>query len=115
MQLYVINMLCLLYVYVYMQVHGNSVNVFYGINSVKYIMYSILQMGFSSDSNVKESTCNAGDSCLTPKSGRSPGEGMATHSGTLAGEFHGQRSLAGYSYKIHIAPAFKELTFSGRL
>ena len=24
-------------------------------------------------------------------------EGMTTHSGTLAGEFHGQRSLAGYS------------------
>ena len=32
-----------------------------------------------------------------PGSGRSLGEGMATHSVFLPGEFHGQRSLAGYS------------------
>ena len=60
---------------------------------------------------LKELTCNAGDSCLIPESGRSPGEGMATHSSILAREFHGQRSLAGYSYKIHIAPALRNLNF----
>ena len=32
-----------------------------------------------------------------PGLGRSLGEGMATHSVFLPGEFHGQRSLAGYS------------------
>ena len=31
-----------------------------------------------------ESACNAGDMGSTPGSGRSPGEGMATHSSTLA-------------------------------
>ena len=36
---------------------------------------------------------------------------MATHSSILAREFHGQRSLAGYSYKIHIAPALRNLNF----
>jgi len=30
-----------------------------------------------------------------PGLGRSPGEGMATHSNILAGECHGQRSLLG--------------------
>ena len=32
----------------------------------------------------KETTCNAGDLCSIPGSGRSPGEGMATHSSILA-------------------------------
>ena len=32
-------------------------------------------MGFPGSSAGKESTCNAGDPCLIPKSGRSPGEG----------------------------------------
>ena len=32
-------------------------------------------MGFPSDSNGKESACNAGDPGLIPGSGRSPGEG----------------------------------------
>ena len=45
---------------------------------------------------VKESACNAGDPGLIPGLGRSLGEEMATHSSTLAGEFHGWRSLAGY-------------------
>ena len=35
-------------------------------------------------SDGKEWTCNAGDSCLAPGLGRSPGEGMATHSRVLA-------------------------------
>ena len=46
----------------------------------------------------KESTYNAGDTSLTPGSGRSPGEVNSNpfqYSGP--GKSHGQRSLAGYS------------------
>ena len=39
-------------------------------------------MGGGSDSKV--SAYNAGDPSLIPGSGRSPGEGMATHSSTVA-------------------------------
>ena len=49
---------------------------------------------------VKNSTVSAGDirdMGLIPGSGRSPGEGMPTHLVFLPGEFHGQRSLVGYS------------------
>ena len=46
----------------------------------------------------KESTCNVGDLDSIPRSGRSPGEGMATHSQYSCLENpHGQRSLVGYS------------------
>ena len=46
---------------------------------------------------VKNLPANAGKLGSTPGSGRSPGEGMATHFIFLPGEFHGQRSLTGYS------------------
>jgi len=49
---------------------------------------------------VKNPLANAGDKRGTgsiPGSGRSLEEGMATHSSSLTGESHGQRSLAGYS------------------
>ena len=46
---------------------------------------------------VKESGCNAGDSGSIAGSGRSPEEGNGYHSSILAGEFHRQRSLEGYS------------------
>ena len=39
---------------------------------------------FSGGLDGKESTCNAGDPCLIPGLGRSPGDGMATHSSILA-------------------------------
>ena len=55
-------------------------------------------MGFSGDSDSKESACNLRDSGSIPGSGRSPGEGNDLP--TLVffpGEFHGQRSLVGYS------------------
>ena len=39
---------------------------------------------FPGGSDGKESACNAGDLGLIPESGRSPGEGMATHSNILA-------------------------------
>ena len=41
-------------------------------------------MGFPGGSEVKASACNAGNLGLIPGSGRSPGEGMATHSSILA-------------------------------
>ena len=56
-----------------------------------------LYQGFSGGSDSKESACNAGDPGLMTGSGKSPGEGMATHSSIPAGEFHGQRSMVCYS------------------
>ena len=40
--------------------------------------------GFPGGSVGKESACNAGDPGSIPGSGRSPGEGMETHSNSLA-------------------------------
>ena len=50
---------------------------------------------FLGGSDGKESACSAGDTSLIPGLGRSPGEGNGYP--VLPGEFHGQRSLAGYS------------------
>ena len=47
----------------------------------------LCSLGFAGGSGGKESVCKAGDLGLIPGSGRSPG----------LGEFHGQRSLMGYS------------------
>ena len=55
-----------------------------------------LQLGFPSGLNGKESACNAGGLGSFPGSGRSPGEWLPTPV-FLPGEFHGQRSLVGYS------------------
>ena len=76
----------------------------------------MLNEGFSSDSNGKESAYNVGDLCLIPGSGRSPGKGNGNplqYSGELARtpwRFHGQRSLLGYSPWTH-----KELDTTERL
>ena len=48
-------------------------------------------------SDGKESACNAGDPSSIPQSGRSPGEGDGYTLVFFPGEFHGQRSLVGYS------------------
>ena len=48
-------------------------------------------------SDGKESACNVGDLGLIPGLGRSPGEGNGKPPVFLPGEFHGQRSLVGYS------------------
>ena len=54
--------------------------------------------GFSGGSDGEESACSAGDTGLIPGSGRSPGEGNDDPLLVfLPGEFHGQRSLVGYS------------------
>ena len=51
---------------------------------------------FPSGSVGRESACSAGDPGLIPRSGRPLEKEMATHSGTLAGGFHGQRSGTGH-------------------
>ena len=56
--------------------------------------------GFPNGSFGKESACNAGDLCSIPWSGRFPGKEIAKEQPTpvfLPEEFHGQRSLVGYS------------------
>ena len=54
--------------------------------------------GFSGGSDSKGSACNSGDLGSIPGLGRSPGEGKGYPTPVfLPGEFHGQRSLAGYS------------------
>ena len=47
-------------------------------------LYFMVFLGFPGGSDGKESACNAGDLGSIPGSGRSPGEGMATHSRILA-------------------------------
>ena len=55
-------------------------------------------LGFPCGSGGEESACSAGDLCLIPRLGRSPGEGNSYPTPVfLPREFHGQRSLAGYS------------------
>ena len=44
----------------------------------------VLFHGFPSGLDGKESTCNAGDQGSTPGLGRSPREGITTHSSVLA-------------------------------
>ena len=55
-------------------------------------------LGFLGGSNGKESSHNAGDLGSIPGLGRFPGEGNGLLTPVfLPGEFHGQRSLEGYS------------------
>ena len=44
----------------------------------------VICFGFPGGSDGKATACNAGDLGLIPRPGRSPGEGKATHSSTLA-------------------------------
>ena len=54
-------------------------------------------MDFLGESDGKESACNSGDPGLISGSGRSPGREQLPTPVFLPGEFHGQRSLVGYS------------------
>ena len=54
-------------------------------------------MEFPGGSEVKASTCNAGDLGSIPGLGRSPGEGNGNPLQFLPGESYGRRSLVGYS------------------
>ena len=56
-----------------------------------------MYMGFPGGSMGKKSACNAGDVDLITALGRPPEEGMQPTPIFLPGEFHGQRSLVGYS------------------
>ena len=62
-----------------------------------HLKMTILTKGFSGGSDGKESAYNTGDLDSIPGSGRSPGEGNGNTPVFLPGEFHGQRSLVGYS------------------
>ena len=53
-------------------------------------------------SDGKESACNTGDPGLIPGLGRSPEEGNG-YPVFMPGEFHEQRSLAGYSQKTQLS------------
>ena len=46
--------------------------------------FTLLTLGFPDGSDGKESACNAGDLISIPGLGRSPGEGMTTHSSIFA-------------------------------
>ena len=62
------------------------------------IMMTVITMGFPSGSDNKESAYNAGDLGSVPGLGRSPGEREWLPMPVfLPGEFHGQRSLVGYT------------------
>ena len=69
---------------------------------------------FLGGSDGKESTCSAGDLGLIPGSGRSSGEGNDYPLQVfLPGEFHEQRSLAGYSpWDCKESDMAEQLTFS---
>ena len=58
---------------------------------------TVLTKGFSCGSDGKKSAYNTGDLDSIPESGRAPGEGNGNTPVFLPGEFHGQRSLVGYS------------------
>ena len=68
--------------------------------------------GFPGGSDSKESTCNLGDPGSIPGLERYSGEGNGypLHPVFLPGEFHGQKSLVGYSPWGH-----KELDMTERL
>ena len=73
--------------------------------------YTVLmvKLGFPGDSVAKNLPANAGDLGSIPESGRFPGEGNGnsdwrTLQDLLAGEFHGQRSLVGYSHGVAEEP-----------
>ena len=54
-------------------------------------------MGFPGGSDGEESSCSTGNPGSIPGSGRYPGEGNSPIPVFLPGEFHGWRSLVGYS------------------
>ena len=67
------------------------------VNSVNYLSYREI-LGFPGGSDGKESTCKVGDLGLIPGLGRCPWRRERRPTPVfLPGEFHGQRSLAGYS------------------
>ena len=72
-------------------IFSKLVHIYIYITYVCVCVYFLGQCGLDG----KESACSVEDPGLIPGSGRSPGEGNGKP--FLPGEFHGQRSLAGYS------------------
>ena len=77
-------------------------------SQLKPLHLSLLHMHSSADkfspggSDSKESACNAGDLGSIPGLGRFPGGGHGNILQLfLLGEFHGQKSLVGYSPWVH--------------
>ena len=99
---YVCSYIKQLVIYIYMYVV--CMYIYIHTHSFTYVIY--MHMGFSGYSDGKESACNVGDLGSVPGLGRFPVEGMATHSIFLPGEFHGQRTLAGYSPWDHTSQAW---------
>ena len=65
--------------------------------------------GFPGGSDGRESACNEGDLGLIPGLGRSLDKWLSTPV-LLPGEFHGQRSLAGYT--VHgVAKSWTQLSY----
>ena len=60
-------------------------------------MFSFVGEGFSGGSDAKETACNERDLGLMPEFGRSLEKGMLPTPVFLPEEFHGQRSLEGFS------------------
>ena len=87
----------------YTHTHTHTQKWFVSWKDIAYYYETI--MGFSGGSNSKESICNVGDSssilAFTRRMEDPLEKGMATHSSFLLGEFHRQRSLAGYSPWSH--------------
>ena len=75
-----------------------------------------VSLGFPGSLNGKESTFNAADLGSILVSGRSPGEGSPGVQATpvfLPGEFHGQRSLSGYTvHEVEESDTTEQLSLS---
>ena len=71
----------------------------------------IFTWDFPGGTDGKESACSVGDPGLSPESERFPAEGNCNLLPVfLPGEFHGQRSLAGYSLWSHKESDMTEAT-----
>ena len=71
-----------------------------GINlpkEIKDLYIDTILQGFPGGSDHKSSACSEGDPGLIPGLGRSPGEGMATHSSILAWKIPWVEEPMGYS------------------
>ena len=71
-----------------------------GNQSSKEMSSQAITGGFPGDSDSKESACNLGDLGSIPGLGRCPEEERLPTPVLLPGEFHGQRSLAGYKMVV---------------
>ena len=77
---------------------GHQIKLEFHTKTDNFLNITLFQMGFPGGSVDKESAWNAGNQGLIPGSGRFPWRRKWQAIPVfLPGEFHGQRSLAGYS------------------